>query len=214
MNLTEYRNQVALGASFMEEIVAKTDIDTYGQFFQVWYNHLWKQLEAMQAGEEDPLLPGEPELKVAWDRFSESWDAAMFAVDENEDYLESFIVDVFYQLKNKEQSSNSDVCKCNKWKGDQEIAKAYGIERTYDLIDACHDHSSIYECKNCGQPFLWTWHEASWYLGEEVTIRAYKITNDQKKYFVSLTEDRNLRDHEIEGLIHAKLTEDIHGRNS
>jgi len=95
MDLDEYECEVANGAKAMSEIVANTDIKTYGHFFQVWYNHLWHTTEAKQNGAEEPLLPGGKELKDQWDYFFVAWSAACEAMDENEYYYEYFIIDVF-----------------------------------------------------------------------------------------------------------------------
>ena len=95
MNIDEYECQVAIAAKAMAEIVEKTEIKTYGQFFQAWYNHLWHVFEAIQKGEKEPLLTGGEELKDQWDHFIVAWDAACDAMDENEYYYESFVVDVF-----------------------------------------------------------------------------------------------------------------------
>ena len=210
MNLTEYRNQVDRAARIMAEIVKTTDIKTYGHFFQAWYNHLWHSFKDREAGTTEPMLNGGMELKDTWDRFIEAWDAGCSAADEDEEYYESFIVDVFYQIKLKNLVTDTSKCNCGNWDGDSETADIFGLVRTNELVDLSHDHRSIFECQKCGQAYLWKWHESSWLSGEEVTMTFNSITNIQKQYFVQLSGMSNISDQDIEELIHEELTKDLH----
>lgn len=95
MDINEYEYQVTVAAKAMTEIVENTEIKTYGHFFQIWYNHLQHTFEARQNGEKEPHLIGGDELKDQWEHFIVAWCAACSAMDENEYYYESFVVDVF-----------------------------------------------------------------------------------------------------------------------
>ena len=199
MNLNEYKKQVSIGSNALAEIVAKTEIKTYGQFFHVWYSHLSNQLEATQSGSKEPSLPGEPDTKQSWDRFMAAWDYAMAAVDENEDYFESYVVDAFYEIR----SSTADdlkltECNCTYWDHDPSTAESFGLSRTYEIVDMSHDHRSLFECKKCGTAYSWWWHESSWVYGEEVTMRANRISTEFKEFLIKLSKRTDLSDHEKE----------------
>ena len=209
MNDTEYKSHVLRGARAMAEIVSRTDIKTYGHFFQVWYNYLWHVFEARQAGEKEPLLMGGDEMKDVWDSFIEAWDAGCDAANEDEKYYEFFIVDVFNQLSLQNAPTVNPICKCKSWDKDPEKAEIYNLYRTYELVDLSHDHRSIFECHECGQAYLWSWHESSWLTGEEVTMNSCSISPEQRKYFVSLSTDKKLGEQEKDQLIVKKLTKDL-----
>jgi len=202
MNLNEYKTQVSIGSKALAEIVAKTEIKTYGQFFHVWYSYLSNQLEATQSGSKEPSLPGVPETKQAWDKFMAAWDYAMAAVDENEDYFESYVVDAFYEIRSStEDDLKFTDCLCTNWDHDPSTAESFGLSRTYEIVDMSHDHRSLFECKNCGAAYSWWWHESHWMFGEEQTMGASKIDTDFRNFLIELSKRTDLRAQEKENEI-------------